>query len=90
MRPPDECPNCGAEVPPNARACPECGSDWETGWSDDATAQNLGIPDEKFDYDAFVERELSGKEEPENRLKPVWWIVALLLLLAFILYFVFQ
>lgn len=89
MRPPDECPNCGAEVPPNARACPECGSDWETGWSDDATAQHLGIPGEKFDYDSFVERELSGKKERGNRLKPLWWIVALLLLLAFILYFVF-
>jgi hypothetical protein len=29
------CPNCGAEVPPCARACRECGSDERTGWSRD-------------------------------------------------------
>ncbi len=28
------CPNCGAAVPVNAKACPECGSDAETGWSE--------------------------------------------------------
>jgi membrane associated rhomboid family serine protease len=27
------CPHCGAEVQVNAPACPECGSDDETGWS---------------------------------------------------------
>jgi hypothetical protein len=30
------CPNCGAAVPVNAKACPECGSDAETGWSEAA------------------------------------------------------
>lgn len=30
------CPNCYAEVPWNAAACPECGSDEETGWAEDA------------------------------------------------------
>ena len=28
------CPACGAEVPAGAAACPECGSDETTGWSD--------------------------------------------------------
>jgi hypothetical protein len=28
------CPFCGAEVPAGAAACPECGSDDQTGWSD--------------------------------------------------------
>ena len=27
------CPNCDAELPPNAKACKECGSDDRTGWS---------------------------------------------------------
>jgi hypothetical protein len=29
--PPEFCPNCGAEVPRKAKACPECGADEETG-----------------------------------------------------------
>jgi hypothetical protein len=29
------CPFCHAEVPQGASACPECGSDEQTGWSDD-------------------------------------------------------
>ncbi len=35
------CPNCGAEVPINAKACPECGSDEETGWSEAAQTMHL-------------------------------------------------
>ena len=34
--PPDYCPNCGTAVPAQAVACPECGADEDTGWSDDA------------------------------------------------------
>lgn len=30
------CPNCYADVPWNAASCPECGSDEETGWAEDA------------------------------------------------------
>ena len=48
--PPEICPNCGAEVPPKARACPECGADEATGWSEEAHASGLDLPDEDFDY----------------------------------------
>jgi zinc-ribbon domain len=60
--PPEICPNCGAEVPRNAKACPECGSDEETGWSEKAESGNLDVPEEGFDYDKFVEREFGGKK----------------------------
>ncbi|MDB6021836.1 MAG: hypothetical protein JWQ04_1693, partial [Pedosphaera sp.] len=52
----ETCPNCGADLPPKAKACPECGSDDETGWSEAAAADGLGLPDEKFNYDDFVAR----------------------------------
>ena len=77
--PPETCPNCGADVPPDARVCPECGSDAQTGWSEKACADNLGLPDDEFDYDAFVEREFGmGKAKPHG-VRWLWWTVALLL-----------
>jgi len=38
------CPHCGIDVPISARACPECGSDRETGWSEAASYSHL-LPD---------------------------------------------
>ena len=42
-----ECPHCGARVPRGAKACPECGSDDETGWADGETVEyeSLDLPD---------------------------------------------
>jgi hypothetical protein len=84
--PPEICPNCGALVPLKVRACPQCGADEETGWSDRAAAQRLGLPDDEFDYDEFVKEEFAD-ESRANRLRPpgiswFWWIVALVVLAA--------
>jgi len=80
MPAPETCPNCGADVPPRAKACPECGSDESTGWSEHATAQSLDLPDDDFNYDEFVQREF-GK--PKRSSKQIfWWFVALGLLIA--------
>ena len=87
--PPETCPNCGAEVPPNAAACPECGSDHETGWSEDADTQRLGLPDGDFDYDEFVKEEF-GEEKKGIRprgIPVVWWIVAIILVALFVAFF---
>src|SRR2546430_7408073 len=35
-RPPEVCPACGEDVPPDALACPECGADHNSGWREDA------------------------------------------------------
>jgi hypothetical protein len=80
---PDFCPICGTEVPPNAKACPECGSDEETGWSDRARAQQLDVPDDEFNYDEFVNEEFGRKKEDKLRPRGIswlWWVVALALL----------
>jgi hypothetical protein len=82
--PPDFCPNCGAEVPRKARACPECGADEQSGWSDEAHAQRLGLPDDSFDYNEFVKEEFGPKREVRPRgMSWFWWLVALLLVLGF-------
>jgi zinc-ribbon domain len=74
---PDTCPNCGADVPRNARACPECGACEETGWSDDAQTGDLGVPEESFDYREFVQREFGAKRMLPRGIGWFWWTVSL-------------
>jgi hypothetical protein len=82
---PDVCPNCGADVPSRARSCPECGSDEDTGWSDEAAYDGVGLPDE-FDYDQFVEREFGEKGPIPQGVHWFWWAVSVVLLIAVIMY----
>ena len=83
---PDICPVCGSEVPERAKACPECGADEKTGWSEKARYDALGIPDdpEEFDYNEFVEREFEGKK-PHRSKTGLWFVVALVLVFLFAL-----
>ena len=81
---PEVCPNCGASVPRNARACPQCGSDEQTGWSEDTHADGLDLPEEKFDYDDFVEREFGTKKPKPHGIHWFWWVIAILVLIAFL------
>ena len=82
---PDICPNCGALVPRQAKACPECGADEKTGWSDSAQADRLGIPDEHFDYDEFVKDEFDSRAKPRG-IHWLWWLTALLLAVLFLFF----
>jgi len=81
--PPEVCPHCGAVIPPRSRSCPACGSDDQTGWSEDAPQTDLDLPDEEFDYDKFVAREFGPKNKaiPEG-IHWVWWVAAILLVVA--------
>ena len=83
--PPEICPSCGAEVPPKARACPECGADEQTGWSEDARASGLDLPEENFDYDDFVKREFGAPSPVPRGIRWVWWVVAAVLVVLFAL-----
>jgi hypothetical protein len=76
----DNCPQCGAIVPRGAPACPECGSDEQTGWSERARRDELGLPDEEFDYDDFTAREFDGKTTAPRGGYWFWWLVSVALL----------
>jgi uncharacterized membrane protein YvbJ len=84
--PPSVCPNCGSEVPRNARACPECGSDEQTGWSEEAKSTDLGLPDEDFNYDKFVEQEFGSKKPVPRGIHWFWWVIALVLIIGFVVF----
>jgi hypothetical protein len=83
---PETCPNCGAIVPRNAKACPQCGSDEKTGWSDSAYADNLGIPDENFNYENFVKEEFGSRSPKPRGIHCVWWLTSLILILLFLIF----
>ncbi len=73
------CPICGTDLPLKARACPECGSDENTGWSEDTMYDGLDLPD---------------FEEPDTQTtgslfsnKYILFIVVIITILAFLLFY---
>jgi RNA polymerase subunit RPABC4/transcription elongation factor Spt4 len=84
---PETCPNCGSDVPRGANSCPECGADEKTGWSDSATADRLGIPDENFDYQKFVQEEFGPPRVKPCGIPWLWWVTALALIGLFLLFY---
>lgn len=97
-RNPKVCPVCGEEVPPRALACPECGSDHQTGWKTDAyLSDGLGFPDgdEDFDYEQFIQNEFGSSHGRRRSLRPRglhpgWWITGIVLLLLWGVSLVFR
>jgi len=86
-RTPGVCPVCGEDVSRDALACPECGADHSSGWREDAaTYDGVELPDDDFNYDDFVKREFGSRAKPPG-LKTIWWIVAIALIVAFVVYF---
>lgn len=83
---PETCPVCGEDVPRDALACPECGADHNSGWREDADSIDVSGGD--FDYDEFTEREFGTSPKPHG-VKPIWWITAIALLVAFVAFYVF-
>jgi hypothetical protein len=85
---PKICPVCGEDVPRGSLACPECGADHRSGWRPDADLHDgLDLPDERFDYDDFVRRELGSGAKPAG-IRTIWWITAIVLLaISIALYF---
>jgi RNA polymerase subunit RPABC4/transcription elongation factor Spt4 len=80
---PFDCPNCGAEVPAGAKACPECGSDEKTGWNEDeAVYDGTGIEEAKdFKYKEWLKKEgVAPKRASAKQIVVI--IVTLLLLVA--------
>jgi uncharacterized membrane protein YvbJ len=84
--PPESCPNCGADVPRNAKACPECGACEETGWAEDSHTAGLDLPEDSFDYNEFVQREFGPKKRLPRGISWLWWTVSIVLVVLFVLF----
>jgi hypothetical protein len=82
---PKVCPVCGEDVPPQALACTECGADHNSGWREDYS-DGVEFPDEDFDYSEFEREEFGTRNRPQH-VHPLWWITAIVLLIALLQYF---
>jgi ssDNA-binding Zn-finger/Zn-ribbon topoisomerase 1 len=80
------CPNCGEEVPAGAKACPECGSDEKTGWSEKTVYDGTDIPNpDEIDYQKVIEREgLATPKLPRKRLV-LLLLIAVVVLICIVL-----
>jgi len=80
------CPCCGAQVASGARACPDCGSDERTGWSQNTYLDGLDLPGmDESDYEEMLAREFSS---PKSKSRIEWkTIVGVILLVAMFLLF---
>jgi hypothetical protein len=73
------CPYCGETITRRAKACPHCGSDEQTGWSDNSYLDGIDLGDDA-DYEELRRNEFS----PHKRLTvPLWQIITAGLLLLF-------
>lgn len=71
------CPVCGQEVRGDALACPGCGSDDETGWSEDTEYDGVDLPDEA----------LGGPARPTRQQSPLFtYVVASLIVVILIVW----
>lgn len=83
LPPPDECANCGAEIPRHAKACPECGADERTGWRETSVYDDLDLPDSAYEDDAAPKR--APATPRVNGIAWYWWVVGVALLVLFAL-----
>lgn len=70
LPPPSHCANCGAGIPPKARACPACGADERTGWREQSIYDGLDLPDE------------NSSQETHRETAGIFWKTAIIVLLA--------
>lgn len=74
------CPHCEKKKRPKTKAAQEHKS-----WEQEETADGLDLPDEDFDYEAFIGREFSKAPHRQMGLKWYWYAVAVFLLVLWIL-----
>lgn len=79
------CPYCGEMIKKRAKACPHCGSDEQTGWSDDTYLDGIDIGND-FDYDEVARKEFSTKSYSGNRWKSWKVLTGILVLVLFLLF----
>ena len=77
------CPFCAEEIPASALACPHCGSDESTGWSEKKYLDGIDMPDD-FSYEDTLAEEFPDHAAQKNKVKKVPWVAVVALILLVI------
>lgn len=77
------CMHCGELIKRSAAACPRCGSDERTGWSESTYLDGLDLPDDES-YETIYEREFGTKPHSLPRRRTWIALIGSILLTAFI------
>jgi predicted nucleic acid-binding Zn ribbon protein len=77
--PPEECAQCGEDIPHNARACPHCGADERTGWRENSIYDGLDLPDTAEDIDESAHH--SSRQGNQAGLRWYWSATLIVVLL---------
>jgi hypothetical protein len=85
--PPEECSQCGAEIPRRALACPECGADENTGWD-----TNPYLPDGDRDVPDYLTEDYDADGAPpifdaQPWTPRGWWFVAVIVVIFMVFVF---
>lgn len=77
------CSFCGEIIKRKAKACPHCGSDDKTGWSEETYLDGIDLGDD-FDYDEALEKEFSTEAKPTFGWRSWKTFVGMALLVLFL------
>jgi hypothetical protein len=78
------CPNCGGYVPGGALACPDCGSDEETGWSEDTMYDDLDLPT------AAHLQNLDAERDHRSARKQLFWSIVTVVLIGTLMWMILR
>jgi uncharacterized membrane protein YvbJ len=81
------CPICGEEVPVKAKACPQCGSDEKTGWSENTYLDGIDLYGED-EYQETIRKEFGESKLWTNKKQFFISIIAAIFLFIFIMTYV--
>jgi hypothetical protein len=73
------CPHCGEEIARKAKACPYCGSDESTGWSEGTYLDGIDLSDDESYKEAHANEFGSDVQWWRQRL---WIVVTAVVILA--------
>ena len=70
------CPGCAPKRQRRRKRLKKVASSRRKDWNQDAISEGLGIPDEEFDYEDFIQREFASKPHRRIGIKWYWWATA--------------
>ncbi len=83
------CPFCNEELSMSAKACPHCGSDEDTGWSEESNSLDSEDYFEDYDYEEALQREFGSDDtkKPQTFIITLFVIIFSIILLVILSHF---